>query len=84
MTPRLKLVIVLLALVTAAVVGVILNLAVWFGVHVLVPDGHSPDWIAAGISTIAFTGMVRWKWDILPVIAGAGVIGILIRALVPA
>ena len=73
-----------LSVVTAAVVGVILNLAVWFGVHVLVPDGRSPDWVSAGICAMAFAGMVRWKWDILPVIAGAGVMGILIRVLVPA
>lgn len=72
-----------LSVVTAAVVGVILNLAVWFGVHLLFPDGTSLDWIPAGISLIAFVGLVRWKWDILPVIAGAGALGVLIRTLAP-
>ena len=73
-----------LSAVTAAVVGVILNLAVWFGVHILVPENQSPDWIAAGLCTVAFVGIVRWKWDIIPVIAGAGMLGVLIRLVVPA
>lgn len=68
--------------VTAAVVGVVLNLAVWFGVHLLVPGGKSFDWIAAGVALVAFIGIVRWKWEIIPVIAGAGALGVVIRTLV--
>ena len=35
-----------LSAVTAAVVGVILNLAVWFGLHVLFPAKNTVDWFA--------------------------------------
>ncbi|HXS68377.1 MAG TPA: chromate efflux transporter [Candidatus Polarisedimenticolia bacterium] len=71
-----------LSSVTAAVVGVVLNLAVWFGVNVLFPEAgpaHGVNWFAVAISVIAFVGMFRWKWDIIPVILGAGVAGILYR-----
>jgi chromate transporter len=70
-----------LSTVTAAVVGVVLNLAVWFGIHVLRPEGAGVDWFAAGLSMVAFAGMQRWKWDIVPVVLGAGVLGLLYRLL---
>jgi chromate transporter len=71
-----------LSAVTAAVVGVILNLAVWFGVHVLFPANGSIDWFAAAVSTVAFVGMIRWKWGVIPVILGAGILGVIYRTLV--
>jgi chromate transporter len=70
-----------LSAVTAAVVGVILNLAVWFGLHVLWQEGRGVDWFAAGISLTAFAGMLRWKWDISLVIAAAGLLGLLYWAI---
>lgn len=73
-----------LSVVTAAVVGVVLNLAVWFGAHVLAPEGHPPDWVAAAITIVAFTGIVRWKWGIISVITGAAAFGVLIRMISPA
>lgn len=69
-----------LSTVTAAVVGVVLNLAVWFGIQVLFPQGgagRGVDWFAVAVSIIAFVGMIRWKWDIIPVVLGAGILGIL-------
>jgi chromate transporter len=68
-----------LTTVTAAVVGVILNLAVWFGVHVIFPATGSVDWFAVAICAIAFVGMLRWKWSIIPVVLGSGLAGLLIR-----
>jgi chromate transporter len=68
-----------LSAVTAAVVGVILNLAVWLGLHVLFPGEQSVDWFAIVVSLIAFTGMVTWKWDLIPVVLGAGAIGVLYK-----
>jgi chromate transporter len=71
-----------LSTVTAAVVGVVLNLAVWFGIHVLFPDAGQPakvDWFAVAVSIVAFGGIIRWKWDIVPVVLGAGVLGIVYR-----
>jgi chromate transporter len=70
-----------LSTVTAAVVGVILNLAVWFGLHVLFPTEMQVDWFAVVLSTVAFAGMVRWKWELIPVVIGSGVLGLLYRSL---
>ena len=66
-----------LSTVTAAVVGVILNLAVWFGVHVIFPVGGNVDWFAIVVCAIAFVGMLRWKWNIVPVILGSGLLGLI-------
>ncbi|MDB6031582.1 MAG: chromate transporter [Verrucomicrobiales bacterium] len=70
-----------LSAVTAAVVGVVLNLAVWFGWHVLVPEGKGLDWFAVAVSTVAFAGIIKWKWDIIPVVLGAGLVGLVYRML---
>jgi chromate transporter len=66
-----------LSAVTAAVVGVILNLAVWFGLHALFPAGHALDWFALVVSAVAFIGMLKWKWNVIPVVLGSGVAGLL-------
>jgi chromate transporter len=71
-----------LSTVTAAVVGVILNLAVWFGVRVIFPATGQVDWFAIVICTIAFVGMLRWKWNIIPVVLGAGLLGILYKLII--
>jgi chromate transporter len=68
-----------LSTVTAAVVGVILNLAVWFGVHVVFPPGGNVDWFAVVVCAIAFIGMLRWKWNIIPVILGSGMLGLIYK-----
>lgn len=70
-----------LSAVTAAVVGVVLNLAVWFGLHVLFPEGNRIDWFAVAVSVVAFVGIVRFKWGVIPVILSAGLAG-LIYALI--
>jgi hypothetical protein len=57
-----------LSAVTAAVVGVVLNLAVWFGLHVIFPGDGMVDSFAILVGTVAFIGMVRWRWDIVPVV----------------
>jgi chromate transporter len=71
-----------LSTITAAVVGVILNLAVWFGLHVLFPAGNPVNWFRVAVSCIAFAGMIRWKWGIIPVIFGAGGLGLVWMLLV--
>ncbi len=70
-----------LSAVTAAVVGVVLNLAVWFGLHVLRPEGAGWDAFGVVIAVAAFVVMVRWKVEVVPVIAGAAALG-LMRSLV--
>jgi chromate transporter len=66
-----------LSTITAAVVGVILNLAVWFGLHALFPGGTAIDWFAVVISMVALIGLLRWRWDIIPVVLGAGTLGLI-------
>jgi len=66
-----------LSAVTAAVVGVILNLAVWFGLHALFPAGHAIDWFALVVGVIAFVGMWKWNWNVIPVVVGSGLAGLL-------
>ena len=59
--------------ITAAVVGVIVNLAVFFAYHVLWPRGlDGPfDWISALIGTATFVAMFRFKAGIMTVVGGA-------------
>jgi chromate transporter len=71
-----------LSAVTAAVVGVILNLAVWFGQHVLFPNARQVDWFVLLVGLAAFFGLWKWKWDIVPVVLGAGLLGLIYRLLV--
>lgn len=66
-----------LTAVTAAVVGVILNLAIWFGLHTLLPKHGAVDWLAVVVACAAFVGMVKWKWEIVPIVLAAAVLGLL-------
>lgn len=80
-----------LAAITAAVVGVILNLAIWFGLHVVFRDVGtfaagplrlaSPAWSslnlpALALSIIAAGALFRLRLGILPVLAIAAVLGL--------
>lgn len=64
--------------ITAAVVGVILNLALVFGAAVIWPRGlaDNPDWFAAVMTLIAFVVLYRCKLDVLWVVLGGGMIGL--------
>ncbi|MDB6066512.1 MAG: hypothetical protein JWR26_2720 [Pedosphaera sp.] len=68
-----------LSAVTAAVVGVIVNLAVWFGLHVLFPSEGKVNWFAVIISAGAFAGMMKWKWGIIPVVVGSALLGMVYK-----
>jgi chromate transporter len=70
-----------LSAVTAAVVGVVLNLAVWFGLHVIFPGHGVVDWFAIVVTIGTFIGITRWKWDIVPVVLGAGLAGLIFKTL---
>lgn len=70
-----------LAGVTAAVVGVILNLAVWFGYHVLVPDGTRWDWLATVATLGFFLLLQKAKWDVLPVVGVGALFGLGVHLL---
>ena len=64
--------------ITAAVVGVILNLAVFFAYHVLWPEGLGGrfEWASAVIGAAAFIALWRYKVGIIPVIAACGAAGL--------
>ena len=70
-----------LSAVTAAVVGVILNLAVWFGHAIIFPEAGRVDWFALVMAGVTFVGVWRWKWNLLAVVIGAGAAGWLWRTL---
>ncbi len=64
--------------VTAAVVGVILNLAIVFGAAVIFPRGigGGADWFAAVMSVAAFLTLYKFKADVLWVVIAGGLIGL--------
>lgn len=63
-----------LATITPAVVGVVLNLGVWFGTHVLFPaEGFA--WFSALLAIVSFCLMQFYKVGIIAIIAGAGSAG---------
>lgn len=64
--------------ITAAVVGVILNLAVFFAYHVLWPQGFTGtfEWFSALIGAAAFVALLRYKMDILSVIGACACAGL--------
>ncbi|MBW2433238.1 MAG: chromate efflux transporter [Deltaproteobacteria bacterium] len=64
-----------LSSITAAVVGVVLNLAVWFGLQVLVPADGGFNGFAAVIGLAAFIAIQWFKVGIMTVIFAAGAIG---------
>jgi chromate transporter len=66
--------------ITAAVVGVILSLAVFFAHHVLWPAGFSGafEWFSALLGIAAFIALWRYKIGIIPVIAACGTIGLFV------
>ena len=72
-----------LAAITAAVVGVILNLALFFAYHVLWPQGFAGvfDWPSATIMLLAMLALFRLQWSVMRVIAGCAVLGLMIRLL---
>ncbi|MBM3598478.1 MAG: chromate efflux transporter [Alphaproteobacteria bacterium] len=80
-----------LAAITAAVVGVILNLAVWFALNVVfakvgtvelgwlrlyVPSWSSLDWAALGLALLAMAAMFWWRLGMIVTLAGAAALGV--------
>ena len=74
--------------ITAAVVGVILNLAVFFAYHVLWPQGLAQpfgvrtfllgfEWMSALIGIAAFIALWRYKAGIITVIGACGLAGLI-------
>ena len=72
-----------LSAITAAIVGVILNLALFFAYHVLWPSGFSGsfDGISAAIAVLAAVALFKFKRNVMHVIAGCAVVGYLAKTL---
>ena len=67
-----------LSAITAAVVGVILNLALFFAFHVFWPQGFGGhfDAISATIAAAALVALFRLKWGVLPLLGACAAVGL--------
>ncbi|MBF0411212.1 MAG: chromate efflux transporter [Desulfamplus sp.] len=63
--------------ITAAVVGVILNLAVWFGMYVIFPQTGGVNWFAVVLGILSFIAMQQLNIGMIKVIAISGVAGVI-------
>ena len=72
-----------LTAVTAAVVGVILNLALFFAWHVLWPQGLGGrfDWVSALIALGAGVALFRFKLGVMPLLGLCAVLGLVASQL---
>jgi chromate transporter len=72
-----------LTAITAAVVGVILNLALFFGYHVLWPEGFSGklDGLSAIIALAAAIALVKFKRNVIHVIGVCAAVGLMVKVL---
>lgn len=75
--------------ITAAVVGVILSLALFFALHVFVPYGfsfdslsHDVDWLALVMAVIGFTALYKLKWSIIRLMLVFALFGFLFKSLI--
>jgi len=64
--------------ITAAVVGVILNLAFFFAYHVLWPQGFESafEWFSALLGLAAFIALFKYKMSIVQVIGASAIFGL--------
>jgi len=75
-----------LSAITAAVVGVILNLAIFFAFHVLWPQGFGGrfDVPSAVIAVAAAIALFRFKVGVIPLLAACAAAGLVITLWMPA
>jgi chromate transporter len=69
-----------LTAITAAVVGVILSLALFFAQQVFMPDGIglTADWLSIMLALAAFTALFKFKLSVIKLIALFALIGFLL------
>jgi chromate transporter len=74
-----------LSAITAAVVGVILNLAMFFMYHVLWPQGFGGrfDAVSAAIALAAAVALFRFKVGVMPLLGACAVAGLVASQLFP-
>jgi chromate transporter len=69
--------------ITAAVVGVILNLALFFAYHVLWPQGFTGpfEWVSAITGIAAFIALFRYKIPVIAVVGVCAMVGLSITLI---
>ena len=74
-----------LTAITAAVVGVIVNLALFFAYHVFWPTGlgSAVDWLSVVLVAVASVAIFRFKVGVIPVILGCGLAGLVYHLALP-
>ena len=74
-----------LSAITAAVVGVILNLALFFAYHVLWPQGFEGrfDAVSALIAVAAAVALFRFKAGVMPLLGACAAVGLAVTLLAP-
>jgi chromate transporter len=62
---------------------VVVNLALFFGYHVLMPQGLSGrfDGVAAVIAVLAAVALFKFKRNVIHVIAASAMLGLLVSAI---
>ncbi len=74
-----------LVAITAAVVGVIASLALFFIAHIAIPtlgkgqNGSNIDWLALFLAATAAVALLRFKVGVIPVIAASALAGLALR-----
>ena len=63
--------------ITAAVVGVILNLAIWFAWHALAPADGKLDYFVAVVALGAWLAMERFKIGVIPTLGACALVGMI-------
>jgi len=74
---------VVLAAVTAAVVGVIAHLALWFGWRLFAAQDWRAVLFAASIAALVYLGLARWRWPVAAIVPAAALAGALAQAVLP-
>jgi chromate transporter len=67
--------------ITAAVVGVVVSLAVFFAQHVFMA-ADAIDWASVALAAAALVALMRFRAGLIPVILGCGAAGLCYRLLV--
>ncbi len=85
-----------LSAITAAVVGVILNLSLWFAIHVFfansyqleselfsltVPVVSSLDWIVVSLALAVGVMLLKWNWNLLMVLGISSLGGVILAMI---
>lgn len=67
--------------ITAAVVGVMGTLALFFALHVFWPHGvgSAPDWLAIALAAMSLGLLMRGALGVIPVILGCGLLGAVLQ-----